>query len=135
MRSHWEGSIFLVLAGAATHLLMYGAGRSFVGLRPKIMPPKKRTAWRRAVMMEAIFSAVYFTSFVLPYRMIMEGFHITLQGTVLHRTVLPALAFFSGMTFFISVKPESLHEPRYIEIRGFLSSLLIMGCLCAGMFG
>lgn len=135
LRSHWEASIVLVLAGVATHLLMYGTGPSFVGVRPKVMPPAKPTAWRRAIMMEAIFAAVYFTCFVFPYRVIVEGSHVSLQGTVLHRTILPALAFFSGMTFFISVKPESLREARYIEMRGFLSSLLIMGCLCAGMFG
>lgn len=136
LRSHWEGAGVVVLAGVITHLLMYGTGKSFVGVRTQVMPPRKRTtAWRRAVIMELIFSLVYFTSFVLPYRVIVEGSHASLQGTVLHRTALPALAFFSGMVFFISVKPESLREERYIELRGFLSSLLIMGCLCAGMFG
>lgn len=134
LRSHWKASIVLILAGVMTHLLMYGAG-SFVGVRPRLMPPSKPAAWRRAIIMEAIFAAVYFSCFVFPYRIIVEGLHISLQGTVLNRTVFPALAFFSGMTFFISVKPESLREARYIELRGFLSSLLIMGCLCAGMFG
>lgn len=134
LRSHSEASIVLVLAGVVTHLVMYGAGQ-FVGVRPKLMPPSKPAAWRRAIIMEAIFAAVYFTCFVFPYRFIVEGSNISLQGTVLNRTIFPALAFFSGMTFFISVKPESLREARYIEMRGFLSSLLIMGCLCAGMFG
>jgi hypothetical protein len=107
MRSHWEASIVLIIAGIATHLLMYGTGRSFVGLRPRIMPPEKPTAWRRAIIMEGIFAAVYFTSFVFPYRLIMEGAHITLQGTVLHRTVLPALFFWDGIFYFSEARIAS----------------------------
>ena len=133
-RSHWIGASVLVLAGVVSHLLMYGAGQ-FPGVRRELMPPQKNSAWTRAIIMALIFALVYFTLFVLPYRAIIEGSQISIQGTLLHRTTLPALAFFFGMVFFISVKPESLREARYIELRGFLSALLMMGCLCAGMFG
>ena len=134
-RSHWVGALILIFAGVLTHLLMYGAGSAFPGIRRLVMPPQKNASRRRAVIMEAIFAVVYFGSFVLPYRLIIEGGHISFWGTLFNRTFLPALVFFGGMAFYVTVKPESLREPRYIEIRGFLSALLIMGCLCAGMFG
>jgi polyferredoxin len=134
LRPHLIAAAIVVAAGVLTHLLMYGAGK-FSGLRRKIMPPQKKSGWRRAAIMELVFALVYFVSFVVPYRFIVERFHLSVQGTLVNRTAVPALAFFSGMVFFISVKSESLHEQRYVELRGFLSALLMMGCLCAGMFG
>jgi hypothetical protein len=133
--SHWKGSILIILLGAAANLLLYGVG-SFAGLRRSILPPeKRRPSFRSGIVMELVYTLAYFSLIVLPYRLLVEWPHSSFRDTVINRTALPAMGFFFGMAVFISIRPESLSDRTWIQVRGIVAALLLMGCFCSGMFG
>jgi hypothetical protein len=125
-----------MLLGIVANLLLYGTGPSFMGLRHRFLPVEKRKpAFKDGIFMEFIYAIVYFPLVVLPYRLIVEWPDPNLRGIVINRTTLPAMAFFFGMTLFISVQPAALSDRPWIMVRGIVGGMLLMGCFCAGMFG
>jgi len=89
----------------------------------------------QGIFSELVYALIYFPLIVLPYRLIAEWPTPDLQGAVINRTGLPGMAFFFGMSLFISVQPDALSDRPWIMVRGIVGAMLLMGCLCAGMFG
>jgi hypothetical protein len=124
----------VVLLGAVAHILIWGTNsQGLNGLRHRIVPGKKRP-FKSALLMEFVYSASYVGFIALPYRMITNPTG-SLWDLLLGRTLLPCLVFFFGMALFIGLKyPGSLRESSWIQVRGIVAGLLIMFCLCGGMF-
>jgi hypothetical protein len=134
-RSHWRAMLIVVFLGAGAHLMMYGTkSRRPNGLRHWIMPSRHNPSFRNALLMELISSLTYFSFIVLPYRLIVDPSE-PLRELLLGRTLLSCSTFFFGMTVFIALKyPGSLRDRSWIQVRGILGGLLLMFCLCGGMF-
>lgn len=133
---HWAAAPFVVLLGAAAHLILYGTGKhSFIGLRHRIMPPTQRkTPWRTAFAMESLYAIMYFGLIVLPYRIIVEAPTPTFASTLVARSILPAIGFFAAMVVLIMLRPSTVRDRPGIEMRGVLSGIFLPFFLCAGMF-
>lgn len=133
--SHWRATLLVVLLGMGCHLLIYGtASDSPNGIRQKIAPLNEDTPFATGLLMEAIYSALFVGLLVFTYRLVVNPTEPLLE-LVLGRTVLPSLVFFSGMAVFIAMKfPGSLRDRSWVQVRGVVSGLLIMFCLCGGMF-
>jgi len=73
-------------------------------------------------------------SIVLVYRLIVEP-SPTFLGTVLGRTLLPALVYFFSLSAYIILRfPGSMNDNLDIEKRGLLAAMLLALCSCSGMF-
>lgn len=132
---HWRAILFVVLLGAGAHLLMYGT-RSRIpnGLRHWIAPSRQHPPFPSALLLELVSSLTYFGFIVLPYRLIVDPTE-PLRELILGRTLLSCSVFFFGMTLFIALKyPGSLRDRTWIQVRGIVGGLLMMFCLCGGMF-
>jgi hypothetical protein len=133
--SHWRAIFVVILLAAGGHLLIYGTESKVAnGLRQRIIPARKHIPFASALLMEVVYSITYFGFIVLPYRMIVKPTE-PFRELILGRTLLPCLVFFFGMTLFIGLKfPGSLRDPTWIQVRGIIGGLLMMFCLCGGMF-
>lgn len=116
---HWRAMLFVVLLGAGSHLLMYGATSEIPnGLRQRIAPAGKHTPFASALLLEVVYSVSYFGFIVPPYRITVNPNGPVIE-LVIGRTLLPCLVFFFGMTVFIALKyPGSLRDPTWIQVRG-----------------
>jgi hypothetical protein len=87
-----------------------------------------------ALLLELVSSITYFVFIVLPYRIIVDPAE-PLRRLVLGRTLLSCSIFFFGVTLFIALKyPGSLRDRTWIQVREIVGGLLMMFCLCGGMF-
>lgn len=132
---HWRAILLVILLGVGCHLLMYGtASKVPNGLRQRIAPAGEDTPFATGLLLEAVYSFGFIGLIVFPYRMIVNPTEPLLE-IGLGRTLLPCLVFFFGMTLFIALKyPGSLRDPTWIQVRGVVGGLLMMFCLCGGMF-
>ena len=129
---HWRAVIIILVTGAAAHLVMYGTHSN--GVRQLMAPTGEYDSFRRALVLEAIYSCIYFGFIVLPYVLTVRP-NSHLLELVMGRTILPAMTFFFGMALFIAVKnPVALHEKIWIHARGMFSGVLMMFCFCGAMF-
>jgi hypothetical protein len=132
---HWRAILFVVLLGAGAHLLMYGTkSRIPNGIRHRIVPSRQHPPFSSSLLLELVSSITYFVFIVLPYRIIVDPAE-PLRQLILGRTLLSCSVFFFGMTLFIALKyPGSLRDRTWIQVRGIFGGLLMMFCLCGGMF-
>ena len=129
---HWRASIIMIFLGIFSHLLMYGTSSN--GIRQRYAPTGDYSTFYIAVLLEAIYTTVYFGFIVFPYRFIAQPADSVIT-LLLKRTLLPAFFYFSCMLLFSALKyPGSLHNRTWIQVRGFLAGILMMFCFCAGMF-
>lgn len=131
---HWKAMLLVSLLCAGGHLLIFGPTSRVPGLRQKIAPTSPGTKLRAGLVMEFYFTVTIIGLMVLPYRLVV-GPTEPLWRLGLGRIVLPCIVYFSGMVVFTVLKyPGSLTDPRAVEIRGIVAGLLLMFCLCGGMF-
>jgi len=131
---HWEAMLLVSLLCAGVHLLIFGWSRDVPGLRQRIAPTHPDTKWEAGLEVEGIFTVSIIGLMVLPYRLIVDPTEPLLR-LGLGRILFPCLVYFSGMVVFTFLKyPGSLTDPRTVEIRGIVAGLLLMFCLCGGMF-
>lgn len=132
---HWIGAVVVLLGGAAGHLLMYGVrGSAFRGLRSRLMPPIGNVGVLRAIVTEAVYAAAYFGLVAIPYRVLVAT-PLAPAGGAGTRILFSSLVFVTGMATFIIVRyPQSLKDPTWVQVRGFLSGLLLPVCLCGAMY-
>ena len=131
---HWRAMLLVSLLCAGGHLLIFGPTSNVPGLRQRIAPTHPDTQFGAGLLMEAIYTVAIIGLVVLPYRLIVNPSEPVLRVS-LGRMLLPCLVYFSGMVVFTALKyPGSLREPRSVEVRGVVAGLLVMFCLCGGMF-
>jgi hypothetical protein len=129
---HWQASLLMVCLGVVSHLVMYGTNAN--GIRQRYARTGEYANLNVAVLLEFIYSVVYFFLIVLPYRIVAQpGEHAS--TLIVARTILPAFAYFFCMMAFEIIKyPGSLRDRTWIQVRGFYAGIIIMFCFCAGMF-
>ncbi len=135
--NHWVAALFVLPLCALAHVLMYGfPSIGFVGLSQMISPPAGPTTLGAGLARELVYSCTYFALIVFPYRLIVRPASSSIIfDDLLRRTVLPAFVFVFGMMMFILLRyPESLNENTWVQVRGVLSGLFLLSCLCIGMF-
>lgn len=70
---------------------------------------------------------------IIPYRWVVDS-RITLLDTVLIRTALPGLVFFSIMMTLILLRPEAVNDEHWTGVRGVIGAGAMMFGLCGGLF-
>jgi hypothetical protein len=136
--SHWGAARFVLPLGVLAHLVMYGFDSTrFVGLAQMIAPPAGPTTLGAGLARELVYACTYFSLIVFPYRLFVRTASSSIIfDDLLRRTALPALVFVLGMTVFILLRyPDSLNDNTWVQVRGVLSGLILLCCLCIGMFG
>jgi hypothetical protein len=129
---HWRAMPIVIVLGALAHLIMYGTNAD--GLRQRLSPAGEYRSLRSGLLLEGLYTVVYFALIVLPYRLIVMP-HAPLRDLLIFRFLLPGLLFFSAITIFIIFMwPDSLHDRTWVQIRGIVSGLVMMFCFCAAMF-
>ena len=125
----------VVVASACAHVFLYGARAiRFAGIRNIVFPIGLGVDRRRAVLMEAIYTIVHFSSIVLVYRVIVESASGPLGTPVLWVTAIPAMVFFFGVNIFIFLRwPDSAVDKTWIQVRGVIAGLLLLITLQSGM--
>jgi hypothetical protein len=131
---YWRAVPIIILSGAVSHIIMYGTGHNFRGLRKVICRDGPRSL-RSEIAMELAYATIYFGLLVLPYRLVLEPVSFSLLHTLVGRTILPGLTFAAVVISFVVVTyPASLTDSRAAELRGMVSAVALMFCLYAGMF-
>ena len=123
---HWTAMLFVIPAGVGAHLVMYEI------IRPRIAPTPEYKSFGSGVLLELLYSILYFSAIVLLYRVIVA--RTSVRELLIARTFVPAGMFFFAMTIFITSVPESKQVRTWIQVRGLVSALLMMFCFCYGMF-
>jgi hypothetical protein len=125
----------VVVASAFAHVFLYGAAAiRFAGIRNIVFPIGSPPDPRRAVLMEAIYTAVHFSSVVLVYRVIVESAVGPLGMSLLWVTAIPAMVFFFGVNIFVLLRwPDSLIDKTWIQVRGVIAGLLLLITLQGGI--
>lgn len=130
---HWKAMGFVIPASVLAHMAMYGTRfNSPYGIRSRLAPTPVYPSFPLGVLLELIYSLLYFSAVVLLYRFIVAS--TSVRELLVARTLAPAAMFFFAMTIFIAFVPESLQDSTWTQIRGIVSALLIMFCFCYGMF-
>lgn len=128
---HWRATMLASVSGILAHLAMYGTATT-KGIRRRFTPGWEYESFESGLMVEAIYSVLFFGCIVLPYRLVAAPGE-SLAGLLLGRTLLPALTFFFTMTIFIALKyPDSIRAQS--QTRGLVGGIAMMLCFCAGMF-
>jgi hypothetical protein len=129
---HWTAILFVIVLGAVAHLIMYGTKSD--GIRQWLSPAGEYPSMGRGILIEGLYTAIYFSFIVLPYRLIVSPGD-SLAGLLVSRLLLPSLVFFLSMTLFIAfLYPSSLNDKGWVQVRGVISGMVMMLCFCAGMF-
>jgi hypothetical protein len=129
---HWRAIVYVIVLGAVGHLVMYGTNAN--GIRQRLSPNGEYQSATSGLLLEAIYTFVYFAAIVLPYRLVVSP-SSSLADLLIFRLLLPGLTFFLAMTLFIAfMYPDSLHDRTWVQMRGIVSGLVMMLCFCAGMF-
>jgi hypothetical protein len=131
---HWRAIFLVSLLCAGAHLAIFGPTSDVPGLRQRIAPTDPHTSLEAGLTMEAIFTVTIIGLLVLPYRLTVDRSESWVR-IGLGRVLLPCIVYFSGMVVFTVLRyPGSLTEPGWVQVRGIVAGLLIMFCLCGGMF-
>jgi hypothetical protein len=129
---HWKAMALVIVLGAIGHLIMYGTNAN--GIRQWLSPNGEYPSWQSGLLLEAIYTLIYFSAIVLPYRLVVSP-NSSLTDLLCFRLLLPGLAFFLAITLFIAfMYPGSLNDRGWVLLRGIASGLVMMFCFCAGMF-
>lgn len=125
----------VVMTAALGHLLLYGTkALRFHGLRNIIFPLDSPLNRWRALCMEAVYGLVHFSTIVFIYQEFSRSLIWPPNVLIIRATLLPAFFWFVCISAYILVKyPESLIDRTWIQVRGFLSAVLLMVALTGGM--
>jgi hypothetical protein len=133
---HWLAITVAIIGGCIVHLLMYGINSiGFVGIRAHIMPPIGNIGIIRAILTEVIWAVADFGSIAFTYRVIVSFMSAEKTGIFALRVFSYSLVFAAGMAAFITILyPHSLEDPKWVQVRGFLSGILLPICLSLAMY-
>ena len=130
---HWIAMLVVITVGVLAHLVMYGTKANPPnGIRSLFTTSADYRSYASAVLLESIFSILYFFSIVFLYRLIVA--RTSVRELLIARTLMPAATFFFVMTIFEAFVPESLQDRTWTQLRGVVSALVMMFCFCYGMF-
>jgi len=132
---HLIAGAVIIVSNACGWIFMYGwRAVGLAGVKNIIEPMPPSPNWRKRATMELVFTIVNFCSIVLIYRVIVDSQFGALTISIVEKVVVPAVVFFSGMAVFTLVKyPQSIVDPKWIEIRGVVGGTLLVITLTGGM--
>ena len=131
---HWVAALFVLLFAAVGHVFLYGAKAiNFPGIRNILFPLNSAPSRYRALQSEFAYAATHFGSIALVYRVVVWSRVGPLNVATILPALISAIFWFSAVSIFIFLYPDSLASKEGTGVRGVLNALMLTITLQGGM--
>lgn len=133
---YMRGALALLISGCLGHIVMYGLSTKWRGLRSMIIPTNRPIGFSRLVFSEIVYALIYFGLMGISFRAFSQPSIAWPDIEAVGVIAAAALWFILIMSGFSYARyPNSLNDPTWVQVRGFLSGQVLSVCLVAAMFG